>query len=75
MLKRQGTSLTAMVSTKLILKLLSLTFTLGAIALIWVEVPASYDTISMKFLKTLMFIVSVELAKEYTECDKDNNKK
>jgi len=64
-----------MTSTKFILKLLSLAFTLGALALVWVDVPESIDTLTMKFYKTLLIIVAVELSKEYAECDKDNNKK
>lgn len=64
-----------MTSTKFILKVLSLTFTLGALALVWVDVPESVDTLTMKFYKTLLIIVAVELSKEYAECDKDNNKK
>lgn len=64
-----------MTSTKFILKVLSLTFTLGALALVWVDVPESLDTLTMKFYRTLLIIVAVELSKEYVECDKDNNKK
>ena len=64
-----------MTSTKFILKVLSLTFTLGALALVWVDVSESVDTLTMKFYKTLLIIVAVELSKEYAECDKDNNKK
>lgn len=64
-----------MTSTKFILKVLSLTFTLGALALVLVEVPASMDASTMKFCRALLIIAAVELSKEYAECDKDNNKK